>query len=102
MALPMKQASDLASMMAKKGIPGSITMAKPLDKSGDDSDDADMSEQEDDGGVESICSDLADTLSDGDADKKDKIMSLLGELVDRLKSDDQEQDEGMGSSDDSQ
>lgn len=94
MALPMKQASDLAKAMADKGIPGSITMAKPMNKMDEEDTDKDKSEPED--GTEAVCNDLADVLSDGDAAKKDKVMSLLGELVDRLKSEDADQDEDMG------
>jgi hypothetical protein len=97
MALPMKQAADLAKVMADKGVPGSITMAKPMGEK----EMPEMHEDKEDG-LHAVCDELADAIADGDEAKKSQVMSLLGELVDRLKSEDKEPDEeDMGSEEDS-
>lgn len=95
--LPVKQAASLADSMAKQGLSGSIMMGKksPMPAEEDHSDD-----YSDDGdGLKAVCDELADVLSDGDPEKKDKIMSLLDEFKDRLQAKDMEQDKMESDSD---
>lgn len=91
--MPMKQASDLASTMAKHGIPGSISMAKPMkDDPMDDMEPEDGKPEDGEEGDElSHCvSDLAEAITGGDVDA---IKSALMDLVDCIKEEDYSQDQ---------
>lgn len=86
MALPVKQAAELAQSMAKHGLSGSISMGKGVPA--DDKDKEEDNEYKGDG-IREVVEDCADALIRGD---KEKAVSCLLELVDRLKEEDKEQD----------
>ena len=87
--LPIKAGHDLANLMSKKGISGSISM---MGKPKDVGDPAEMEQSEPEDGMSACASDLADALIAGD---KESAKKLIMELVDRIKSDDGEQDQEM-------
>lgn len=94
MALPLGASASLAKDMAKKGIMGSMPMGEPKNAtnkgesmgSGDEADDSPEKES----AMEGIASDMMDAIESKDASA---LASLLQELMDRGKGEDDEDDE---------
>lgn len=85
MALPVKQAADLAKSMASKGLSGSISMGEP-DYSEEDAPEEGASE------LQACVKDAAEAIASGDVAH---IERCLMDLVDCIKHEDEEQDQEM-------